>query len=80
MTRTNCPQSYLTSSSNADKSEQMEFEAGVTSSFCDTQIARESDGDMAKSSVMYHSPIRRTFKFENNFSIVGKSFLNLVKW
>ena len=24
-------------------------------------------------------PIRQTFKFENNFSTVGKSFLNLVK-
>ena len=28
---------------------------------------------------MDHSPIRQTFKFENNFSTVGKSFLNLVK-
>ena len=28
---------------------------------------------------MEHSPIRQTFKFENNFSTVGKSFLNLVK-
>ena len=26
-----------------------------------------------------HSPIRQTFIFENNFSTVGKSFLNLVK-
>ena len=30
-------------------------------------------------SVMDHFPIRQTFKFENNFSTVGKSFLNLVK-
>ena len=29
--------------------------------------------------VMDHSPIRQTFKFVNNFSTVGKSFLNLVK-
>ena len=28
---------------------------------------------------MDHSPIRQTFKFENNFSTVAKSFLNLVK-
>ena len=28
---------------------------------------------------MDYSPIRQTFKFENNFSTVGKSFLNLVK-
>ena len=28
---------------------------------------------------MDHSPIRQTFKFENNFSTVRKSFLNLVK-
>ena len=28
--------------------------------------------------VMDHSPIRQTFKFENNFSTVGKSVLNLV--
>ena len=28
---------------------------------------------------MDHSPIRLTFKLENNFSTVGKSFLNLVK-
>ena len=25
---------------------------------------------------MDHSPIRQTFKFENNFSTIGKSFLN----
>ena len=30
--------------------------------------------------VMDHSSIRQTFKFVNNFSTVGKSFLNLVKW
>ena len=30
-------------------------------------------------SQMYHSPIRQSFKLENNFSAVGKSFLNLVK-
>ena len=29
--------------------------------------------------LMDHSPIRQTFKLENNFSTVGKSFLNLVK-
>ena len=29
--------------------------------------------------LMDHSPIRQTFKFENNFSTVGKSFLNLGK-
>ena len=28
---------------------------------------------------MDHSPIIQTFNFENNFSTVGKSFLNLVK-
>ena len=28
---------------------------------------------------MDHSPIRQAFKFENNFSTVRKSFLNLVK-
>ena len=28
---------------------------------------------------MDHSPIRQTFKFENNFSATGKSFLTLVK-
>ena len=28
---------------------------------------------------MDHSPIRQTFIFENNFSTVGKSVLNLVK-
>ena len=26
-----------------------------------------------------HSPIMQTFKFENNFSTVGKSLLNLLK-
>ena len=26
-----------------------------------------------------HSPIRQSFKLENNFSTVGKSFLSLVK-
>ena len=30
-------------------------------------------------STMDHSPIIQTFKFENNFSTVGKSFLNLAK-
>ena len=29
--------------------------------------------------VMDHSPIRQTFKFENNFSTAGKSVLNLAK-
>ena len=28
---------------------------------------------------MDRSPLRQTFKFENNFSTIGKSFLNLVK-
>ena len=28
---------------------------------------------------MDHSPVRQSFKFENNFSTVGKDFLNLEK-
>ena len=36
-------------------------------------------GKYTKTFRVDHSPIRQTFKFENNFSTVGKSFLNLVK-
>ena len=32
-----------------------------------------------QSYAMDHSPNRQTYKFENNFSTVRKSFLNLVK-
>ena len=37
------------------------------------------DKPAGKIDTMDHSPIRQTFKFENNFSTIGKSFLNLVK-
>ena len=34
---------------------------------------------LATCNAMDHSPIIQSFKLENNFSTVGKSFLNLVK-
>ena len=41
---------------------------------------KNNNGNRTNRSAMDHSPIRQTFKFENNFSTVGKSFLNLVKF
>ena len=40
---------------------------------------RPIQDEQSKNVGLLPSPIRQTFKFENNFHTIGKSFLNLVK-